>query len=734
MVKRLLLLALSVVFLSVLITPAVVNAGAKSKAELAGPIMLDGPITFLHPEYLSSSAWLALTGQDPALGLEKRVYGEGLKDASSGSALQAVGGAASALIPFRSPAAKFSRNILISQDLGRYPYQTEPHISVNPNDPDHLVVAMIDYNFPGVTSYVSIDGGATWDGPNQPKIPRGQYSGVGDPVTAFDSEGNVYVVQMSMSIEDFQIGGIWGSLLLAGIDVSRSVDGGYTWENAIVASPGEIFTQNYQVPEGEKSRGELWTYFVDKPWITIGPDPTNPDKEIIYVSYTLFVEVYTLAWLDELPALEIVEEIAVIEMVRSDDGGATWSQPFQVSPAVNVNPQGAIPGRLVHGSQPMVDPDGTVHVAYIDTAADGTWKGNGEIWVASSTNRGQSFSQRTKAAEFLELDILPRSSSFRLWGTGFPQTTVGLNGELYITYVAYPSDRPSDSGDVFMVASTNGGATWSQPIRVNDDDTTHLQFFPSITTDPSGDLHMMWADTRDDPSELAYHIYYSTSTDNGQTWEFNSRVSDFPSNPNFAFPGGSFIGDYFSITASSNDVYMVWADSRMGEVTGLNQKIAFARQRLMPSPTIFLSPPSGPSGRDITIQGSNFQPETEIFIDVGGVLTATSFTNKDGGFTTTIFAPISGEGARDVIVRDISGNVAAASFFTEFGFDSFQTEMANLNARLDELSLDQAPAAADTSTNGDSFPWLTALLAGALLITLATSGALWYRLRTVANK
>jgi hypothetical protein len=285
-----------------------------------------------------------------------------------------------------------------------------------------------------------------------------------------------------------------------------------------------------------------------------------------------------------------------------------------------------------------------------------------------------------------------------------------------------------------MVGSTDGGATWSQPVRVNDDDTNHLQFFPSIITDPSGDLHMMWADTRDDPSELAYHIYYSTSTDNGQTWDFNSRVSDFPSNPNFAFPGGSFIGDYFSIAATADDVYMVWADSRMGEVTGLNQKVAFARQRLMPSPSIFLSPPSGPSGRDITIQGSNFQPETEIFIDVGGVLTATSYTNKDGGFTTTIFAPISGEGARDIIVRDISGNVALASFFTEFGFDSFQTELADMNTRLDDLTLEQTPAAADDTSDGDSFSWLTALLAGALLITLATSGALWYRLRTVANK
>jgi hypothetical protein len=77
--------------------------------------------------------------------------------------------------------------------------------------------------------------------------------------------------------------------------------------------------------------------------------------------------------------------------------------------------------------------------------------------------------------------------------------------------------------------------------------------------------------------------------------------------------------------------------------------------------------------------------------------------------------------------------VAAASFFTEFGFDSFQTEIADINTRLEELNLDQAPAADDTPAD-DSFSWLTALLAGALLITVATSGALWYRLRTVANK
>ncbi|MAH21353.1 MAG: hypothetical protein CMO12_00900 [Thaumarchaeota archaeon] len=176
---------------------------------------------------------------------------------------------------------------------------------------------------------------------------------------------------------------------------------------------------------------------------------------------------------------------------------------------------------------------------------------------------------------------------------------------------------------------------------------------------------------------------------------------------------------------------MVWADSRLGEVTGMNQKIAFARKSLMSTPSIFLSPPSGSAGRDITIQGSHFQPESEIFIIMGGVLTSTGRTSQDGTFTTTIFAPISGEGTRDIVVSDISGNVAMASFFTEFGFDTFQHSIEAIEnsfgspqQNLDDLGQQGIPA---SPTAKESFPWLSAILAGALVIALAALAALWYR-------
>ena len=126
-----------------------------------------------------------------------------------------------------------------------------------------------------------------------------------------------------------------------------------------------------------------------------------------------------------------------------------------------------------------------------------------------------------------------------------------------------PSDDPNDDGDIFAVSSTDKGRNWSRRILVNDDQTSSFQFFPEISVDPKGTIHAMWGDYRDDPNDVGYNIYYSTSEDGGKTWSINSRVSDFPSNPNKAFPGGRFIGDYFAIEATEDDVYMVWADSRL---------------------------------------------------------------------------------------------------------------------------------------------------------------------------
>ena len=132
----------------------------------------------------------------------------------------------------------------------------------------------------------------------------------------------------------------------------------------------------------------------------------------------------------------------------------------------------------------------------------------------------------------------------------------------------------------------------------------------------------MWGDMRDDLAQTRYSIYYTASDDNGRDLGLQGRAAgpDQPGHPGHrlrlqpqpGFPNGLFLGDYFSIRAASHDdVYMVWADTRLGEYGAPNQKIGFARRQAVPAPEVFLSPASGPGGQQVTLQGFGYQPDDE---------------------------------------------------------------------------------------------------------------------------
>jgi hypothetical protein len=348
--------------------------------------------------------------------------------------------------------------------------------------------------------------------------------------------------------------------------------------------------------------------------------------------------------------------------------------------------------RTVQGSQPKVLSDGTVVVAYLDTTNDGIQEGLGTIMVAISKDGGKTYAKPVQAGVIREPHFRPRSAFFRYWGTAFPQVAVGPDQEIYIATTGLPPDKATDDGDIYLFRSLDAGETWEDPVRLNTDDTNRPQFFPSIDVSPDGVLHAMWADMRDDPDEVRYHIYYSKSEDQGATWGFtipdqnftapDTRVTDFPSNSLRGFPQGLFIGDYFSLAAADGEVYMVWADTRLGEFGGPNQQIAFARQEAIKSPSLFLNPPSGPAGRTIDIQGFDFQPDSDILLLVGGVIIANERTDDEGQFQTTIFMPVTGEGPNNIQAFDETGNAATASFYTEFGFDNIQESLDRINQQL----------------------------------------------------
>ena len=217
-----------------------------------------------------------------------------------------------------------------------------------------------------------------------------------------------------------------------------------------------------------------------------------------------------------------------------------------------------------------------VVVAYMDTTNDGIQEGLYTIQIVISKDGGDTFSEPTTAGIFREPHFSTRSADFRYWGTAFPQLAVGPKNDIYVLATGLPEDKPTDDGDIYLMRSLDGGATWKKPTRLNTDDTTHgTQFYPSIDVDPSGVVHAMWGDMRDDPMEVRYNIYYSRSEDQGKPGVSASRtrisprpdtrVTDFVSNSLRGFPGGRFIGDYFSLAATEGEVYMVWADTRLGD-------------------------------------------------------------------------------------------------------------------------------------------------------------------------
>ncbi|MFQ6135197.1 MAG: sialidase family protein, partial [Nitrososphaerales archaeon] len=286
--KRLIILTL---LASSIIIPAVMGEAASVKPQDLLKMGYEGIESNLTPaaKYMSGASALSVEGKDYRLGQKKS---DALREFGSRSP-QLQAGAAAALVPFRSPSPHFSRNMLITRDLGNVPFQTEPHLAVNPLDPEHLIVGVIDYNAPNVVSYVSIDGGATWDGPFQPRYLENDLGAGGDPVVAFDRNGKAYIAAISIGFEEFSIFGIPFAETVSSIAVSTSDDGGFTWSRPVSSARSRIDLQ-MQFTGQSGVVGSLALGFLDKPWMTVGPDSEDPAKDAVYVTYTHFVVRYEI--------------------------------------------------------------------------------------------------------------------------------------------------------------------------------------------------------------------------------------------------------------------------------------------------------------------------------------------------------------------------------------------------------------------------------------------------------
>lgn len=229
------------------------------------------------------------------------------------------------------------------------------------------------------------------------------------------------------------------------------------------------------------------------------------------------------------------------------------------------------------GGVTWLDP-GTAPLAYQISDADVTWN--------FRTCLEEAFIPQTR---FLNI------GSTQPWIVPDPLTP----GRVYVVAVDDPDNVHGDPDDsrIYIVTSTNYGADWTAPTRIEPDTPENentFQVFPTASIDPvTGDLVVLWYDNRngetfEDPypggSVLYYlDVFFSISTDQGQNFSAPRQINDLPFDHVLGaapfFTGGTYrMGEYIGVAlvtdpaSGTQRFYAAWTGN---DATG--QQILFGK-------------------------------------------------------------------------------------------------------------------------------------------------------------
>jgi hypothetical protein len=196
---------------------------------------------------------------------------------------------------------------------------------------------------------------------------------------------------------------------------------------------------------------------------------------------------------------------------------------------------------------------------------------------------------------FGRVDSGPRNGADPVAGEGdeayvvVEATVPGTQTQTGTTYGTVASGTGSQ-GSIYFSKTTNGGATWSAPTRVDPQAKGH-QFYPDVDID-TGVLYVVYHDSRNDnPSGppgtvgdfrtvpfgnvfvggaavstagIGLETWYSASADGGATWSHTkaSAVTYLQSYEQFGNRDVPFFGDYNYVDVVGSKVLMNWTDSR----------------------------------------------------------------------------------------------------------------------------------------------------------------------------
>lgn len=382
----------------------------------------------------------------------------------------------------------------------------EPSICVSPANPQKIAAGSILNHY-----YWSEDGGRHWS----EGLIKSSAGVFGDPTLVADKQGNFYYAHLSDPT-----GKGWGTEeLLDRIVIQKSSDGGKTYNDG-------------------SSCGNHHPKDQDKQWLCV-----DPKTGAIACTWTEF---------DKYDSRNFAKDHSRILFSKSTDGGATWTNALEIS---QFEGDCLDDDNTTEGAVPAFGPNGEIYVA---------WAWNNKIWFDRSLDGGATWLDQD-----IEVAEQPGGWTFDIPGitrcNGMPVLVSDLSngpnrGTLYLNW-ADQRNGEKDT-DIFLSKSTDGGKTWSAPLRVNDDKKGKQQFLSWLAIDQTnGYLYCVFYDRRAyDDSRT--DVYVAVSQNGGKTFK-NMKISDSPFVPTEL----TFFGDYNGISAHDGTVRPIWTRLENGKLS-----------------------------------------------------------------------------------------------------------------------------------------------------------------------
>jgi hypothetical protein len=490
--------------------------------------------------------------------------------------------------------------VTVNQDTAAAP-QNETSIAVDPKNANRVVASMNDYVTRAWTcsvsgtpcsalgdgysgTYFSNDGGQTWCCvstdpshigtliPGVDHLVGGSYDAGGDPAVAFDSRGHVYYSGLGFDR-------LSPPNTVAVNKGTFDNSGNLTWSAPTFINP----TTSRSV-------------FNDKPWIAVDSHASSPFRDRVYVTWTRFIfSAGTGAYVQ-----------SPIAFAYSSNGGATFSTPKLIVGNVLYG----------SGSHPTVGPDGTLYVfwngstrrasldsTYMVKSTDGGATWSKPVSVSTMTNIPGVRDTLFRVNSFPAAAAAPNGDLYATWATEVKNNATTFGGDTDCAYFI-PGNHLSQCHSVAVYSkSTDGGATWSAPALnfaagnrttegypVTNPDSTTLSapsptgpiedVFPAVAVSANkvylsayrGTFVSPWQTCAAGPAPPVGRIECDTLGNYINNARLDYVVADLttgvtnpatthPINTQYGF-GGGFFGDYTDIAAGSDDVFhALWTDS-----------------------------------------------------------------------------------------------------------------------------------------------------------------------------